>query len=242
MHMSTERQLLLGCSVKIKYVKENVTKILVPSRFVFENLGYNYTWHKSTSTVAVERKNEPMLLTYNDGDAFYYSGTQGKVTIDGVNVDLGKMPSIITNNTAMLRAKRVFADSKINAKYKYNANDKSITLSRNGNTLVMKIGSPVAYLNDRAIVLDTAPMIVTNHDAKTSYVMVPGSFTASCLGLDYRWDKNSMTSILTSRKDENPSAENPQSEQKPDDKNQAPNPNQDNVPEQNNEPELGILP
>ncbi|NLP15945.1 MAG: hypothetical protein GX379_02735 [Clostridiales bacterium] len=228
--------------VKIKYVKENVTKILVPSRFVFENLGYNYTWHKSTSTVAVERKNEPMLLTYNDGDAFYYSGTQGKVTIDGVNVDLGKMPSIITNNTAMLRAKRVFADSKINAKYKYNANDKSITLSRNGNTLVMKIGSPVAYLNDRAIVLDTAPMIVTNHDAKTSYVMVPGSFTASCLGLDYRWDKNSMTSILTSRKDENPSAENPQSEQKPDDKNQAPNPNQDNVPEQNNEPELGDSP
>src|SRR5690606_30102029 len=100
----------------------------------------------------------------------------------------------------------------------------------------------VAYLNDRAIVLDTAPMIVTNHDAKTSYVMVPGSFTASCLGLDYRWDKNSMTSILTSRKDENPSAENPQSEQKPDDKNQAPNPNQDNVPEQNNEPELGDSP
>lgn len=188
--------------VKIKYVKENVTKILVPSRFVSENLGYNYTWHKNTSTVAIERKQIPMLLSYNDGDPFYYNSTQGKVTIDGRTVNLGNMPSIITNNTAMLRAKRVFADSKINADYKYNSKDKSITLSRNGNTLRMKIGSPVAYLNDRAIVLDTAPMIVTNHDVGTSYVMVPGSFTASCLGFDYRWDKNNVTSVITSRKED----------------------------------------
>lgn len=196
--------------VKIKYVDANVTKILVPSRFVSENLGFKYTWHKNTSTVAIESKEVPMLLSYDDGDKFYYSGTQGKVTIDGENVDLGKMPSVITNNTAMLRAKRVFADSKIKAEYKYNAKDKSITLSRNGNTLKMTIGSPVAYLNDRAMVLDTAPMIVTNHDVGTSYVMVPGSFTATCLGFDYRWDKANMTSIIISREEDS-------SEVKPDD-------------------------
>lgn len=188
--------------VKIKYLKDNVTKILVPTRFVFENLGYDYTWNKSTSTVSIAGKQEPLLLTYNDGDKFNYNGTQGKVTIDGQNVNLGKMPSIITNNTAMLRAKRVFADSKIKADYKYNSKDKSITLSRNGSVLEMKIGSPVAHLNGRAIVLDTAPMIVTNHEVGTSYVMVPGSITASCLGFDYRWDKNNMTSIFTSRNDE----------------------------------------
>lgn len=188
--------------VKIKYVKQNVTKILVPSRFVFENLGYDYTWNKSTCTVAVQGKSEPMLLTYNDGDEFYYKGTQGSVTIDGQIINLGNMPSIITNNTAMLRAKRVFADTKIKADYKYNSNDKSIILFRNGNLLEMKVGSPVAHLNGRAIVLDTAPMLVTNHEVGTTYVMVPGSFTASCLGFDYKWDKNSMTSILTSRNDE----------------------------------------
>lgn len=188
--------------VKIKYVKENVTKILVPSRFVFENLGYKYTWNKSTCTVAVQRDSEPMLLSFNDDSAFYYSGTQGNVTIDGKEIDLGKMPSIITNNTAMLRAKKVFTDSRINASYKYNKEDKSIILSRNGYILEMKIGSPVATLNGRAIVLDTAPMIISNHDIGSSYVMVPGSITASCLGFDYRWDKNSMTSILTTREDD----------------------------------------
>lgn len=188
--------------VKIKYVKANETKILVPSRFVFENLGYKYTWNSSISTVSVDKMPEPLYLTYNDGEMFNYTGTQGKVTIDGENIDLGKMPSIITNNTAMLRAKKVFADSKIKATYKYNSKDKTITLTRNGNELIMKVGSPVAYLNGRAIVLDTAPMIVTNHNTGTSFVMVPGSFTASCLGFDYRWDKTTMTSILTTRKDD----------------------------------------
>lgn len=195
--------------VKIKYVKANVTKILVPSRFVFENLGYKYNWNKNTSTVSIEGKQEAMVLSYNDGDEFSYTGTQGKVTIDGQNISLGNMPSIITNNTAMLRAKKVFADTIINAEYKYNSEDKSITLSRNGNTLVMKIDSPIAYLNDRAIVLDVGPMIVTNHDVGTSYVMVPGSFTASCLGFDYRWDKYSMTSIFTSREDDVDEDKNP---------------------------------
>ena len=219
--------------VKIKYVNENVTKILVPSRFVFENLGYEYTWNKSTCTVSVNRKSFPLLLSYDDGEKFYYNGTQGNVTIDGQEVNLGNMPSIITNNTAMLRAKRVFADTKINASYKYNSSDKTITLSRNGNTLKMKVGSPVAHLNGKAVVLDTAPMIVTNHDVGTSYVMVPGSFTASCLGFDYRWDKNSMTSIITSRKDEVITDESTDDYSVPgQDNDSAPGQTQDNAPEQ----------
>lgn len=190
--------------VKIKYVDQNVTKILVPSRFVSENLGFKYTWNKNTRTAAIEGKNLPMLLSYNNGTPFYYKGTQGKVTFDGKTISPGNMPSIIRNNTAMLRAKRVFADSKIKANYKYNSKDKTITLSRNGNTLKMKIGSTTAYHNDKKLVLDTAPMIVKNHDVGTSYVMVPGKITASCLGLNYSWDKSKATSIITSPKQQQP--------------------------------------
>ena len=36
----------------------------------------------------------------------------------------------------------------------------------------MKIGSTTAYHNDKKLVLDTAPMIVKNHDVGT-FVMVP---------------------------------------------------------------------
>lgn len=188
--------------VKIKYIKEDITNILVPSRFVCENLGYDYTWNSSTNTVAIKKDQNPLPLSYDGDKMFYYTGVQGVVSIDGSIVDPGKMPSIITNNTAMLRAKRVFADSKIDADYRFDETNQSLTLSRNGNKLEMKIGSPVAYLNGKPMILDTPPMIVSNHEAKTSYVMVPGSFTASCLGFDYRWDKNIRTSIITSRKDE----------------------------------------
>ncbi|NLL72079.1 MAG: hypothetical protein GX237_00940, partial [Clostridiales bacterium] len=222
--------------VKIKYINENVTKILVPSRFVAENLGFTYTWNKNTNTVAIVGADTPLRLSYNNGDEFYYQGTQGIVTIDGKTVNPGKMPSIITNNTAMLRAKRVFADSKINADYSYNTEDQTITLSRNGNTLEMKIGSPVAHLNGRAMILDTAPMIVTNHDVGTSYVMVPGSFTAACLGFDYRWDKANKTSIILSRPDDEPVEVEQPNDTLPDQE-------EDKLPDQKDDaPELGDSP
>ena len=187
--------------VKINYKSAGKIKILVPSRFVSETLGYGYTWYSSLNTVAIERDQDVLPLSYNNGRKFNYIGTQGVVTVDGQKLSSGKMPSIITNNTAMLRAKRVFADSKIDADYIYNKEDNSVTLTKNGNVLAMRIGSPVAYLNNNPIVLDTAPMIVHNYDASTSYVMVPGSFTASCLGFDYAWNKEKRTSIISSRED-----------------------------------------
>ncbi|MBH1940957.1 N-acetylmuramoyl-L-alanine amidase [Mobilitalea sibirica] len=186
--------------VKIKYRDAGITNILVPSRFVSETFGLGYTWYSAKSTVAIEKKSS-VTLSYNSGKKFEYTGTLANVTIDGKKISLGNMPSIITNNTAMLRAKRVFSDSVIDADYKYNKADKSVTLSKNDNILVMKIGSPVAHLNGKPIVMDTAPIIVTNHEVGTSYVMVPGSFTASCLGYDYTWDNPNRTSKIISRKD-----------------------------------------
>lgn len=182
---------------KIKYVKENKVKVMVPSRFVSETLGLGYSWNSNTSTVAI--KKNTILLSYNSGEKFEYTGTQGKVTIDGKSVNLGTMPSVITNNTAMLRANKVFAGSAIGAKYNYNKSDKSITFTKDDIVLAMTIGSKTAYLNGVAKKLDTAPMIVKNHETDSSYVMVPGSFTAKSLGFDYYWNSASMTSVISSK-------------------------------------------
>lgn len=186
--------------VKIKYYATGVTKVLVPSRFVSETLGLKYTWYSSKNTVAIESDHRLISLSYDGGSKFNYTGTQGLVTIDGKSVSLGNMPSIITNNTAMIRAKKVFADSKINAEYTYKKADKSITLTKNGNKLQMKVGSRNANLNGKALVLETAPMIVYNYTTKASYVMVPGSITATSLGYDYTWNKDSSTSAIVTRK------------------------------------------
>ena len=192
--------------VKIKYKEANVTKILVPSRFVSQNLGLDYTWNSSNSTIAITKEDvktntgiNSLSLSYDNGNKFNYTGTQGAVIIDGENINLGNMPSIINNNTAMLRAKRVFADSTIGADYSYDSNSKTLTLAANGRVLVMTIGSTTAYLNGSSIKLDRAPMIVYNHDAKASFVMVPGNNTANSLGLDYTWDKSILTSVITTK-------------------------------------------
>jgi N-acetylmuramoyl-L-alanine amidase len=186
--------------VKVKYVDINLVKVLVPSRFVSETLGLGYTWNSSTSTVAIVKTS--LLLSYDSGDRFEYTGTLGKVTVNGKNINLGNMPSIITNNTAMLRAKSVFTNAAIGASYSYSSADKKITLTKGDTVLVMTVGSKTAYLNGVAAKLETAPMIVKNHNINTSYVMVPGSFTAASLGYNYIWDNTTRTSIITTKKDD----------------------------------------
>jgi N-acetylmuramoyl-L-alanine amidase len=181
----------------VKYVNKGVAKILVPSRFVAENLGYQYTWIKEKNTAAIQKKT--VELSYNGGESFEYTGTLASVSIDGSSLNLGSMPSIIQNNTAMLRAKRVFADSKIGAVYKYNSSDRTITLTKNENKLEMKIGSLSGYLNGKSITLPIAPMIVRNLDTGYSFVMVPGNFTANCLGYNYYWNQSKKASEITTK-------------------------------------------
>jgi len=182
---------------KVKFMNENLTKILVPSRFLAEALGYYYTWNKDSRTASIQKKS--INIAYN-GKELEYTGTQGLVSIDGKSLNLGSMPSIITNDTAMLRVKKVFADSSIDATYNFNQTDNTVTLIKDKNKLVMTIGSKVAYLNGITKVLDTAPMLVKNCDTNISFIMVPGTFTATCLGYDYVWNKSIRTSTITSKK------------------------------------------
>ncbi|MHB8130679.1 MAG: copper amine oxidase N-terminal domain-containing protein, partial [Mobilitalea sp.] len=186
--------------IKIKYRDIDLAKVLVPSRYVSETLGLGYLWNGVKSTVSIEKYTK--LLSYNSGKKFEYTGIQGSVTIDNKKVELGDMSSIILNNTAMLRAAKVFADSKIGAQYEYNKVDKTVTLSKDSNVLVMTIGSTIANLNGKSMMLDTAPIIVKNYDSGKSYVMVPGGFTAASLGFDYTWNKSKKTSMITSHKEE----------------------------------------
>lgn len=191
--------------IKVKYYDAGLTKILVPSRFVATTLGYEYTWTKSTSTVAMV-KSDALYLSYNGKDVEYTS-TQGKVTINGKKIDLGYMPSIIINGIAMLRAKTVFADSVIGATYKYSSSTKSVILTRNDIVLKMTLDSKTAYVNDKKVTLEEAPTLITNRETGTSYVMVPGRSVATNLGLTYNWVSKT-SEITTSESNSNNGATN----------------------------------
>ncbi len=181
--------------MKVKYKDQKVTKLLVPVRYVAETFGYKYDWNSSTSTASIT---SPMHLYYNNKNVSY-NGTLGKVTIDGKSVNLGSMPSIIIDNTAMLRAYQVFSASSIKAGYSYNSSTKVVTLKLNGTVVKLTLGSKTALVNGKSRTMDTAPLLVENKDSKVSYVMVPGSFVSSYLGYDYAWKSSTKTSVITSR-------------------------------------------
>ncbi|BCN30301.1 N-acetylmuramoyl-L-alanine amidase [Anaeromicropila herbilytica] len=52
--------------VQVTYKKANKTKILVPSRFVAENLGLTYSWYSKTGTVAIENTTITPTVSQND--------------------------------------------------------------------------------------------------------------------------------------------------------------------------------
>ena len=181
--------------MKVKYKDQNVTKFMVPARFVAETFGYKYEWDSKTSTASIA---SGMNLNYSNKNVTY-TGTLGKVTVDGKAIDLGAMPSIIINNTAMLQAQKVFAASSIGAGYKYDSSSNTVTFTLNDTTVKLTLGSKTATVNGKSRTMDAAPVLVLNKDANKSFVMVPGSFIASYLGYDYTWNSSTKTSVITTR-------------------------------------------
>lgn len=181
--------------MNVKYKDKNITKFLVPARFVAESFGYTYVWDSAKSTAFIT---SPLTLNYNGKDTVY-TGTKGTVTVDGSNINMPDMPSIIINNTAMLRAWKVFGTGPIGATYRYNSSTGIVTLKKDEKIVTLTMGSKVADVNGQSMTMDTAPVVVKNINNNTEYVMVPGSFVASYLGYDYRWNASAKTSEITTK-------------------------------------------
>lgn len=181
---------------KITFKDAKTTKFMVPVRFVAESFGYVYTWNSSTLIGTITN---PLHLYYN-GNTVNYTGTRGTVTVDKKKVDVSDLPSIIINNTAVVQAYKVFAASSIAADYNYDKATKVLTLANDTTEVVLTMGKKTAYVNGKPRVMDTAPVVITNLDNNVAYVMVPGSFVASYLGYDYKWDAAAKNSTLIKSK------------------------------------------
>lgn len=179
--------------VKMKYIGQKVSKILVPVRFVAETFGYSYQWDSKTSIASMK---DALNLNYNNKN-ITYAGTKGKVTVENRPVQLNSIPVIIVDDTALLPAWQVFAKSSIKAGYSYDKGSKKVTLTKGDVSIEMTIGSKTAYVNGAVKRMDTAPLYVTNRSSQEACVMVPGSFVATTLGYGYSWNGGTKTSQIT---------------------------------------------
>lgn len=199
-YVDGEKQTVSQAPRKVTYKSTGVTKILVPARFVAEAFGYTYSYNSSKALATItSSKTEPLhLYDFNEKKWFTYRGVQGKVKVDGKNVSITTLPSILHESTTMIQAKKVFATT-IGAKYTYNKEDKTVTLETEDTTLAMTLDSKEATVNGKKITLPHAPMKIKNKANKKTYIMVPVSAVAGYLGYDFAWDSTTNTSIITKK-------------------------------------------
>lgn len=184
---------------KVKFVKAGVTRIMVPVRFVAENLGYTYTWSSSKKAGVMKRN---WVELYMNGSWSKYTGTKAKASVDGKAVNLGNMPGIVIDGTAYLNGKKVFG-SAIGGTCVYDSTEQTITVEKDDNTVVFRLGTNTALVNGVETEISTQAVRVKNRATGKYYLMVPGRFTANSLGYDYNWNNSTKTSQITKKVDEN---------------------------------------
>lgn len=177
---------------KVYYYAAKTSKILVPSRFVAEALGYTYNWSSSTSTAVMK---SPYALYYNKA-WHVYKGTKGKATLNGASVSVSKMPVVIFSNIAFIQASRIFGGGILDSSYHYDSSAKEITIQNDVACVRYQLNGKVAYVNGTSYTLKEAPRMIKDNVSNKNYVMVPAKFTAEALGYQYQWNKNTHTSQI----------------------------------------------
>ncbi|MBQ3913411.1 MAG: N-acetylmuramoyl-L-alanine amidase [Lachnospiraceae bacterium] len=170
-------------SVRIKYSDTGETTCLVPSRFVAETFGMDYTWTQSTGSVALFT---PIELEM-DGEQFLYAGTYGKLNYNNTAVDNDTTPSYIVNDNALICLKTI-SKAIDGFRYDYSSKKKTLSLTYGEITIDMKLGSTDCYANGLLTICPEAPHYITNPETGKGHVYFPGRFVFETFGFDYSWD------------------------------------------------------
>ncbi|ROR28157.1 N-acetylmuramoyl-L-alanine amidase [Mobilisporobacter senegalensis] len=190
--------------VQVQYISSGRTKILVPSRFVAENLGFLYSWYSKTGTIAIENKG--LLIEYG-GNQYNYKGSTVEFFVDEEQV-ASEIPGILIGGYTLAPVREVLADSVLGVDYSYDEADKTLVLSANGNTMKLTIGKKEAVLNGGNITLPAAPLAILYKENNQTYIMVPVEYVTQKLGFYYEYDGTAKSaSLYTKKPGKEPSAE-----------------------------------
>ncbi|MCR5323305.1 MAG: N-acetylmuramoyl-L-alanine amidase [Lachnospiraceae bacterium] len=178
-------------SYRVKYTSSGKTVTFVPSRFVAETLGMDYTWSSSAKTASIKT---PVKLGYNN-EIVYYLGSLGKLRIDDEDYDNSYYPSIIMSDNAMLSADAVF-DVLEDAYIDYRSKTGRITIECGDIELKMNVGSTTTYVNGIISKCPVAPVKIRNYETGTVGLYIPGRYVFETLGYKYTWLDSQKTSSI----------------------------------------------
>lgn len=185
----------------VKYVAANKSKVLVPSRFVAENLGISYQWNSKTGTVTLKNASKPAASTNSFPIKYLgknYTYNKEKVTINAANnVIKTAMPGLWLQDTLFVPAYSVFHTSGLKADYNYNSSTKSLTISNSEHNIVLGINSKVAYVDGKKQTIPLTPRVIQLVSNKKNYIMVPVEYVANALGYKVLVNKTTNTVTIT---------------------------------------------
>ncbi|MDO7906967.1 copper amine oxidase N-terminal domain-containing protein [Paenibacillus sp. JX-17] len=111
-----------------------------------------------------------------------------QIYINGVQLKTAKAPTMIGNRTLVpLRA--IF--EALNAEVLWNQKTQTVTATKGSRTVVLKIGSKTAIVNNGSVQLDVPAKNLNG------YTMVPVRFVSEALGEDVKWNPSTMTVTVT---------------------------------------------
>lgn len=155
---------LAAKSVTIPKTKKKT--ILVPSRFIAQTLGFDYTYSSKKGSISIQNK-KGMKLKCN-GKTFYDNNKQIEIFINNQKIT-SNMPALVWEGQLLLPANRVFS-SVLKADYQYDKGKKIVTLKQNGKIVRCKY------------------QLIKKAETGQSYIMIPGKNAAEGLGYIFSWD------------------------------------------------------
>lgn len=124
---------------------------------------------------------EHVLVYYSDR----LDNVSAYVTVDGEAVKFNDQYPIIEDGRTLIPIRAL--GETLGAKVDWDEDDRSVTITRGGTEIELKIGDTSAYVDGAEHELDTAAEILNGR------TMVPLRFAAETLGFDVDWDQESRT-------------------------------------------------
>ena len=122
------------------------------------------------------------IYNYTSKKEYTYSDLQVKVIYNGKKISVDSTPGLIQNNIALVSYKDIFAKSNIKAECVYDKAAGTVSISKFGTTIVMKIGSKTAYINGKAVTAPLAPVKIKYVNEAITKILVPSRFVFENLG------------------------------------------------------------
>lgn len=136
-----------------------------------------------------------------DGKAQDYTARTVTIEVKDEEIVIGDMPAIILEGRTLVPIKEVFESEGFGAKVEWNHERKEVTVTYNGNTIVVAINSNVAYVNGEKKQIDpdnakVVPKLIRDTSKQYAKTMIPLRFVSETLGYEVAWDPQTYTAAI----------------------------------------------